>query len=290
MLHRVAPAYLLLLTTTAFAFQGEGATFKSGPQKGALLRAAFHPFNLNGPIGKDRHHCLVCEYALNPVVMIFARERADGKDKALDDLLQGVEKALTRDTEGYLKGFVVFLSKDFRSSVTEGKVTDPKELVEEASARAALLARLRERMDRLQLKNLIVSCYSAAEPPGYDLSPQAEVTVVLYVKHKVVDNFAYPEGKLTDKDVSSILQAVDALAGRARKKAPAKKGEAPKTASRGLRLELDILGRESIPDRPAGVFIDHRLPCVRIEPLAEHTHLDSVVGLVILQDGKQVLT
>jgi len=96
------------------------------------------------------------------------------------------------------------------------------------------------------------------------------VTVVLYVKHKVVDNFAYPEGQLTEKEVGDILQGVDALAGRARKKppVPAKKAEAPKAASRGLGLQLYFLRREGVPDRPPGLFIDHRPPRVRIEPLA----------------------
>jgi hypothetical protein len=322
MLLRVLPCGLLLLASTAAAFQEAGEPFKSGPQKGATLGAAFHPFNLNGDLGKDRYHCLVCEYGLSPVVMIFATERADAKDKALDELLVGVEKALARDLEGYLKGFVVFVSKDFRSSVT-AKVAEPKELdtkalaatakdlVEEATDRAALLARLRERIDRLKLKHLVVSCHPAAGLESYHAA-KADVTVVLYVKQKVVANFAYPEGKLTEKDVSEILRSVDDLAGRARKKPPAKR-ENPKAASGGtngkgtgslesqvpspfrscrsggLRLQDQGLGRQGVPERPAAVLVKQWPASIRVEPLAQHAHLDRVADLVLLQQGEQVL-
>ena len=41
------------------------------------------------------------------------------------------------------------------------------------------------------------------------LQPKAEVNVLFYVKHKVVANFAFAEGKMTEEDVQSIIKMVD---------------------------------------------------------------------------------
>jgi hypothetical protein len=205
----------LVLVGVVFAQEG-GATLKSGPQPGALLTTSFHPYNVNGMVGAGRYHCLVCEYKLHPVVMVFARETAKGKDQALNTLLGRLDEVVAKDQEGYLKSFVVFLSPGARSSATEPKIDDADRLVEEASAHAALLDRLQARAKLL--KNVVITCYPEGGPKGYDISPKADVTVVLYVKHKVVSNFAFPEGGLDEKGIDRIMQAVNDLAGKAPRK------------------------------------------------------------------------
>jgi hypothetical protein len=247
---------------------------KSGPQAGQLVPGSFAPFNLNGPIGKGRYHCLVCDYKLNPVVMVFARERADGKDKTVSDLLQRLDQALAKDQEGYLKSFVVYLSPAAASSVTDAKITDPDRLVAEAAARDALLDRLAARATKL--KHVVVSTYPAAGPRGYNLNPKAEVTVILYVKHKVTNNFAFGEGALNEKGIDEILQAVDTLSGKVRRKQPGPKkkvpAEAPKAAS------------------AAGVIFrlqDHLE--ITALPIAQHRHRDRVANLVLFQDVVHLL-
>jgi hypothetical protein len=48
-------------------------------------------------------------------------------------------------------------------------------------------------------------------PPSYLLAREADITVVLFVKRKVVVTFAFRAGELTDDAVSQVLQAVSRL-------------------------------------------------------------------------------
>jgi hypothetical protein len=274
MLRRL-PLLLLLVAAPALALAQEGPqTVKSGPQPGSILTSAFDAFNLNGPAGKGRYHCLVCEYGLRPVVLVFARDHPKGPEKAVDDLLQRLDQAVGRDPDTYLKAFVVFLSPAAASSATETKetrVTDAEQLVKEAEDRQALLARLQPLADKL--KHVVVTCYPAAGPAGYSVSPKADVTVVLYVKHKVTDNFAFPEGGLNEQAVDQILKRVDDLAGRARKKQPP---PAKKEKEKGEKAASGGLGRQFHP-------------LVEALPGALHRHGDRVVDLVRPQHVIQLL-
>ena len=86
--------------------------------------------------------------------------------------------------------------------------------MDEAVARDALAKRLEERAEKL--KNVVVAYFPSEGPKGYNINPKAEVTVLFYVKHKVLANFAFAEGKMTPDDVSKIIKTVnDALAKKA---------------------------------------------------------------------------
>lgn len=215
-LRALAPFLLLALASGLSA----GDAVKSGPQSGALLPGPFDPLNLNGD-KKGRPHCLVCEYALNPVVMVFAREPAEGKDGPLTELLKKLDEAVPKYREPELKAFVVFLSKEAKSSADDAKAGEQEELVEEAMARAAMIARLTARAEGL--KNVIASVYPVAGPKGYNVSDKAEVTVVFYQRHRVLANWAFAEEKLTTEDVDAVLKKVDQTLSKEAKKG-AKKG------------------------------------------------------------------
>src|SRR5689334_3150397 len=109
-LHRGAPMRILccVVAMLVCAPAGEGGGIKSGPPVGSFLPGSFQPFNLNGKIGKNRYHCLVCEFGLNPTVMVFAREHPEAKEGALADLLQKLDQAVETNQESYLHAFVVF--------------------------------------------------------------------------------------------------------------------------------------------------------------------------------------
>jgi hypothetical protein len=242
-----------LLSPALVLAQDAPDALQSGPPRGALLTQAFDAFTLNGDIGKGRYHCLVCEFGLRPVVLVFAQEHPEGQDKALDDLLQRLDKAVARDQDGYLCASVIFLSPAARSSATESKekpVTKAAELVQQAKDRRDLLARLQPLADKL--KHVSVAIYPEPGPEGYQLSPKADVTVLLYLKHKVSDRFAFPKGGLTDKAAAEIVDKANELIGKASKTLPpVKKGkEQPKdkgkgktaqAGSRRLFLQLDLL-------------------------------------------------
>jgi len=194
--------------------------FISGPQVDSPLPGPCEVFNINGPIGMGRYHCLVCEYSADPVVMIFAREPAEGKDGPLNSLIQKLEEAIPKNDKSQLHAFVVFLSPGARSSATEKKIEDTDKLVEEAAAREALHARLKARAK--DLKSVVIACTIPEGPKKYNINPRADVTVVFYKKLKVLDNYAFTEGKMSDDDAAMIVDKVEKTLRDAKKK-PAKK-------------------------------------------------------------------
>lgn len=58
------------------------------------------------------------------------------------------------------------------------------------------------------LKGCPVGAFEDADgPPAYKLSKDADVTVLLFVKQKVVANFAFRAGELDDKKIDEVLKA-----------------------------------------------------------------------------------
>src|SRR5262249_54070087 len=48
-------------------------------------------------------------------------------------------------------------------------------------------------------------------PPSYRLSQQADITVLLFVKRKVVANFAFPSGELNDAAIGEVIKALSQI-------------------------------------------------------------------------------
>jgi L-lactate utilization protein LutC len=115
---------------------------------------------------------------MNPVAMIFARDVSDG----LTSLVKKLEEATAKNREALMGSFVVFCSDD--------------EKLEKA---------LKEQAEKLKLKNVILALDNAAGPPGYKVAKEADVTVVLYVRHEVKANYSYKKGELTAKEVDKII-------------------------------------------------------------------------------------
>jgi hypothetical protein len=189
------------------AQQGD-AKFQSGLQVGELLPGPFDAVNINGKTAKGRQHCLVCDFGLQPVVMVFAQEPAEGKDAPLMSLLRKLDEAVSRhEADEALNACAIFLSPDAQNSADNAGEQDPMKIVAEALARNALAKRLEERAEKL--KHVVVAYFPLAGPKDYKINPKAEVTVLVYKKHKVLANFAFPEGKMTADDVTRITKSVD---------------------------------------------------------------------------------
>jgi hypothetical protein len=62
------------------------------------------------------------------------------------------------------------------------------------------------------LKSVPVGAFEDADgPPSYKLHKDADVTVLLFTKQKVVANFAFRAGELTDKQIDESVKAVPQL-------------------------------------------------------------------------------
>jgi hypothetical protein len=109
--------------------------------------------------------------------MVFARDTSD----ALTSLVKKIDAA-NSSTKG-MGSFVVFCSD------AEG-----------------LDKKLKELADKEKLKNTILSIDNPSGPEPYKVAKDADVTVVLYDKRKVLHNYAFKKGELKDKDVDKILE------------------------------------------------------------------------------------
>ena len=157
----------------------------SGPKPGQRPG----PYSALVSVGKDRGqlHCFICETEDRPAVIVFARKLSD----PLGKLARGVDRALTDHKDAELRAWVTFLSDD----------------------QTALDPQVVEWSKKHALRNVPLGVFEdVVGPPSYLLARDADVTVLLAVKQKVVRNFAFRAGELNDERIADILKAVPEIA------------------------------------------------------------------------------
>jgi hypothetical protein len=131
--------------------------------------------------------CYVCEQADKPTAIVFARTLSDPLGKLLARL--DAETALRKGD-----GFKAWMTQ----------LADPADL--DGLARWA---------QRVAVKSVAVGAFEDADgPPAYKLSKDADVTVLLFVNRKVVANFAFRPGELTDAKVDGVAKTLPQLFGK----------------------------------------------------------------------------
>jgi hypothetical protein len=205
MMRRLLPLGFFCLTLScSWLVAQDEEKLASGPKVGTNLPSSFDCYNANGE-AEGKFRSLVTKFYPHPSVFVFVRENAEEKDGAVPELLKKLDDAMDQFKDDGLKATVIYLSDAARSSA-DTKETDPAKLVAEAQARDALYKRLANRA--MGVKNVIIACYTAEGPKGYQLNPSAEVTALFTLKHKVAANFAFEAGKMTPEDGDRIVSAV----------------------------------------------------------------------------------
>jgi hypothetical protein len=167
----------LLLVTLAFAAD----PCKSGPQPNQRPG----PYSALVCVGKERgtQHCYICESENRPVIIVFARTMSDPLGKLVNKLDGAVKEQKTVE----LRAWVTFLADD------QTKM-DPQ-IVKWAQRHA--------------ISNVPCAVFEdTVGPPTYLLNKEADVTVLLSVKQKVVANFAFRAGELNDAAIAEIVKSV----------------------------------------------------------------------------------
>ncbi len=147
------------------------------------------PYSSVVSVGKERGqtHCFICETEDRPAVVIFARSL----DDSLAKLARGLDKALVDHKASDFRAWMTFVNADQTNY-------DPK--VVAWSKKQAI-------------RSVPLSVFEDADgPPSYKLSRDADVTVLVFVKQKVVANFAFRAGELSDERIADVLKAVVAVA------------------------------------------------------------------------------
>jgi hypothetical protein len=173
-------ALALVVLLFAGVTYAEKPSVTSGPQVGEELAGPFHPLNVNGK-SAGKKNCLYCENGSNPVAMVFARECSP----ELTKLIKKLDACCEKHTDAKMGSFVVFCSN------AEGLEDKLKGVAKDAD-----------------LKKVVLSIDNPAGPDKYNVSRDADVTVVLYTNRTVKANFAFKKGELKDKDVDTSLTSV----------------------------------------------------------------------------------
>jgi hypothetical protein len=158
---------------------------KSGPQPNQRPG----PYSALVSVGKERgtQHCYVCEAGDKPMVIIFARTATD----PLGKLVKQIDGAVKEHKAADLRAWVTFLAED------QTKL-DPH-VAKWAQAHA--------------ISNVPCAVFEdTVGPPAYLLAKEADVTVILSVKQKVVANFAYRAGELNDAAIAEIAKSIPKIA------------------------------------------------------------------------------
>jgi hypothetical protein len=114
------------------------------------------------------------------VVCVFARKTSE----PLASLVKTIDRAI--DENGTLKAFVVITPKK-----GEDPAGDLKALAEKAG-----------------LKHVPLTVGESPDgPPDYEIARDADVTVLMWNRHKVRVNRAY-KGELTDKDIGAVAAEI----------------------------------------------------------------------------------
>jgi hypothetical protein len=133
---------------------------------------------------KGQQTCYICEQEDKPTAVVFARTLSDPLGKLLVKL--DAEIPNRKDS-----GFKVWMTQ----------------LTEKAD-----LDQLSDWAKKQAIKNVPVGGFEDADgPPAYLLNKDADVTVLLFAKKKVVANFAYRDGELTDDAIGEVMKAVPKL-------------------------------------------------------------------------------
>jgi hypothetical protein len=121
-------------------------------------------------------------------VIVFARNLS----VPLGKLAQELDKALAQHKSAELRGWITFLHEDQPGF-------DPR-VVEWGQKHA--------------LRNLPLSVFEdAGGPPSYRLAADAEVTVLLSVRQRVVANFAFRASELNDAAIGEVVRALPRILG-----------------------------------------------------------------------------
>lgn len=151
---------------------------KSGPAAGQKLPGPFHPFNVTGE-DAGKKACLYCKSGDSPAVAIFARGADDAN---LQKLIKAIDKVTAANLKQEMTSYVVYLSTD-----------------------ESLQAKLKGQAKAANLQQIVLSIDAPEGPAKYNISRDAEITVLLYKDRTVVSNYTFAKGKLSAKDVEKIV-------------------------------------------------------------------------------------
>jgi hypothetical protein len=176
----IVASFVAVASTVAFA------ELKSGPQVGEGVDAytvTKIAGNAEDGITDGQHLCYRCKTGSRPVVMVFARSA----DEKLAKMLKKIEEEVEEHQADKLTAFVNMIGADAES-------------LKKASA---------DFVAKHGIKRIafVVPDEPKNGPSNYNLSPEADLTVICYKGGMVKANHAFAKGGLTDEKIEAVVEA-----------------------------------------------------------------------------------
>lgn len=153
---------------------------QSGPQVGDKVPGPFAPLNVTGPSAGEKC-CQYCKNGSHPVAVVFAREISP----AVIQLLKTIDRATAMNRERGLGSYVVFCND------ADGIGTQLQEIAQRES-----------------IQSTVITMYKAGGPEKYRISPDADVTVVLYNHFTVKANHTFKKGDLNETAIGAVASDI----------------------------------------------------------------------------------
>jgi hypothetical protein len=159
------------------------------------LPGRFHPFNVTGKY-KNKFHCLVSEFGLDPVVMVFVR--GIEANNGVKYLMVKLDNAIDKNRALRLKGAVIFLGDDLDDAVKD----DDK--------REALALKVQDIEKATMIQNVVLALDSKKDLAKYKLPEDAGVVVVVYNRYRILFSQSYAADKFTEDEAKKVLGEIAA--------------------------------------------------------------------------------
>ncbi len=174
-------SFALMLATTVCADDPPLSGLKPGQRPGP------YAFVLATGPQRGTSFCYICDTADKPAAVIFARTLTE----PLGQLAARLDQAVADGRVPELRAWLTLLS---------------------AGPQPGTEAKLATWGRQHALRQMPLGVFEdEVGPPSYRLSRKAEVTVVLFVKQKVVASFAFRPGELTDERINEVVAALEKL-------------------------------------------------------------------------------
>lgn len=156
----------------------------SGPRVGQ--RPGPYSFVMSTGSERGKSQCYICETADRPMAVVFARSLSE----PLAKLAAKLDKAVADYKKNELRSWLTLLAED------------------QSKQDEAILGWVKKH----RIKAIPVGVFEDVEgPPSYRLHREADVTVLLAVKQKVVVNVAFRVGELTDAKIEEIVTGLSKI-------------------------------------------------------------------------------
>jgi hypothetical protein len=158
----------------------------------------FHPFIVSHPptptgeqVYKGKFHCLVTEFGLDPVVLVFVRG-VEAND-AVKYLMVKLDNAIDKNRGVRLKGAAIFVPDDLEDAVKD----DDK--------RETYVLKLQDLEKATAVKQLTIALDSKKDLKRYKLPDDAGVFVLVYNRYRILMAQPFEADKFTEEAAKKIL-------------------------------------------------------------------------------------